>query len=369
MSKIIKSHNFVEAHPCRLDPVDVDAFFVNNQEEEVQNSQFETEAETAAALEEIIETTLFPSGENPVEEEAEEPDVEITETLGQKKDPVAMEPAKDTTPEMDLFKITLEAEKLIDQSKEEAGALTRLAKEKAANITGTAQEEATGIIEGAREEAARIKEKADSHADGIVDKAQKQAGEILNQAKQEAENFINEARREAEALKVEAREEGLAAGHQEGLAKAKKEIEANLMNSINILAQAEEERIQRIAASETELLKLVSGIAEKIIGSELKSDPEQLVSVVREALSRVAVANSITVKINPDHEQLIRENLPSIQEVFSEPKSIVIAADPTILPGDCFIETEHGKVDARLKSQLERIMNEILKVGQINEPG
>lgn len=368
MSKIIKSQHFVEAHPCRLDPVDVDAFFVNNQEEEdAQNSFSESEAETAATLEEILET-IFPPEEDPAaeaeesaRENPEDEDTAVTESE------TSEEPA--AVPEVDWFKINLEAEKLIDQSKQEADVLTKLAREKAEDITGAAAKEASGIIEKARKEADQIKEQAGLDAAEIIKKAQQDADETINKAKQEAEAIISQARQEAEKLKSEAQKEGLATGYQEGLAKAKQEIEENLANSIKILAQAEEERVQRIASSEAEILKLVTGIAEKIIGSELKSAPEQLISIVKEALSRVATASSITIKINPDSLGLLQENLPALQGVFSEPKAITIQGDQTILPGDCFIETEHGKVDARVKSQLERIMNEILKVGRIDEPG
>lgn len=368
MSKIIKSQHFVEAHPCRLDPVDVDAFFVNNQEEEAtQNSPSETDAETAATLEEILET-IFPPNQGQADEvdESTAPNGENDEV--EEIEAVKEEKEKDT-PEVDLFKINLEAEELIAQSRQEAGVLTQLAREKADDITGVAQKEASGIIELAQKEADQIKEKAQLHADGIIEKSQQQAGETLNKAKQEAEAIINQARQEAENLKIEAQKQGSEAGYQEGLAKAKQETEGHLTNSIKILAEAEEERVRRIASSEAELLKLVTGIAEKIIGSELKSNPEQLISIVKEALAKVSTANSITVKLNPDALQLLQENLPSLQEVFSEPKAIEIQGDQTILSGDCFIETEHGKVDARVKSQLERIMSEILKVGRINEPG
>lgn len=366
MSKVIKSQHCVEAHPCRLDPVDVDAFFVNSQEEnETPNSSSETDAETAATLEEILGTTFFPGKK----QEKESDDFTDGKSENSEEKDTELNRSEADTPKVDLFKINLKAEKLIDQSKQEANAFTNLAREKAESITGDAKEEAAGIIELAKEEALQIKEQAGLDADEVIKKAQHEADEAISQAKQEAENIITQARRQAEELKTEAHKEGLAAGHQEGLAKAKQEIEANLRDSLNILSQAEEERVQRIASSEAELLKLVTGIAEKIIGSELKSHPEQIVFIVKEALSRVATANSIIVKINPEDLQIIRENLPALQEVFDEPKTIAIKEDQTILPGDCFIETENGKVDARIKSQLERIMNEILKAGQINESG
>lgn len=367
MSKIIKSQDCVEAHPCRLDPVDVDAFFVNNREEiEERNLTTETDSETAAALEEILEA-LLPS------DETEEDRAEIEETVAEsptedeneveRKEPAAGEP------EIDLFQINLEAERLIDQSKREAETLTRLAREKAESITGSAAEKAAGIVEQAKSEAERIKEEAESQAADILEKARRQAAEILNQAELEAENIINQAKQQAEELKGEARRQGSEAGYQEGLTKAMQEMEANLADSLKLLNQAEMERVRRITSSEAELLKLASGIAEKIIGSELQSHPEQFLSLVKEALGKVATANSITVKINPEDERLIQENFPVLQEVFSEPKTIGIKTDQTVPPGNCFVETEHGKVDARIKSQLEGIMKEILKVGQVDESG
>jgi flagellar assembly protein FliH len=375
LSKIIKSQHFIEAHPCRLDPVDVDAFFVNNQEEEAaQNNLSQSESQTAAALEEILET-FMPSGESGREETdesftAKPADVEVNEKeeAQEIKEDRKNEETTDLS-RVDLIKINLEAEELIAQTKQKAGMLTELARENADTITDAAKKEASGIIEQAQKEAVEIKANAESHRDQIIEKAQHQADETLNKAKQEAEAILNQARQEADNLKNEARKEGSETGYQEGLAKAKREIEGNLANSIKILAQAEEERVRRIASSEGELLKLAAGIAEKIIGSELKSFPEQLISIVREGLSRVATANSIIVKINPDDLQLLQDKLPSLQEVFSEPKTIKLQGDQSIFPGDCFIETEHGKVDARFKSQLELIMSEILKVGRINEPG
>jgi flagellar assembly protein FliH len=375
LSKIIKSEHFVEAHPCRLDPVDVDAFFVNSQEEdETPNTSSEADSETAATLEEILET-IFPPGENMVDDPKEsdpndfEDLQEIESEIKAAAEPTEDEPEETAAQaqEIDLFKINLEAEKLIDESKQKADVLTQLAREKADNITGVASEKAAGIIEEAKAVAAEIETKAQAKAGEIIEQAKTQANEALEQAKQEATKIIGDAKLQAEELKTQAEKQGFAAGHKEGLAKAKQEIEANLENSISILAQAEEERVRRIISSEAELLRLVTGIVEKVIGSELKSHPEQILSVVKGALSRVATANTITIKINPDDGRLIEENLPSLQEVFTEPKSIAIRPDQTIAPGDCFVETEHGKVDARIKSQLERIMNEILKAGQINE--
>jgi flagellar assembly protein FliH len=79
----------------------------------------------------------------------------------------------------------------------------------------------------------------------------------------------------------------------------------------------------------------------------------------------MTTANKITLRIHSDDLPVIRENLVLLQSAFNEPKPIEIKEDCGISKGSCFIETDHGNLDARIKSQLERIMTELLKVGQI----
>jgi flagellar assembly protein FliH len=250
LSKVFKSYQCVEATPCRLEPIDTDAFFIN-QLNEVENNQ---------------ETEEIPE---------EEPEV-----------------------------VSLE----------------------------------------------QIREEAD---------------EIIDQARAEAQRIIAAAKQEAETIKAKAQTVGEAEGRNSGLENIRRELAGDLAEAARLLAVAEEDRQIRILSSEPELLALAAGIAEKILHAELKLNPHSQLELVKAALSKVPEANHYTVRMNPaDLEGLTIELIPEMQSVFGEPKLIRIEAEPAVARGGCFIETDHGNIDARIRTQMELIMKELYKVGQ-----
>ena len=279
MSKLIKSSFCVEALPCRLEPADVDAFFIN----------------TESFDDETIVT-----------------DENLSDS--------------DNSLEMDLSRVAERADALIAQ---------------------------------ASEQAAQIQEQATCEAQLKIDAARQEAERILQNAHNEGQQIIKTADDEGVQLREQARNEGFACGQAE----ARQAWEGKLTEAIQLLANIEKERVERISGSEPELLKLAGAIAEKIIGAELQLEPNQQLELVKNALSRVVNASTITVRVHPDDLQYLGDHLPELRVVFNGPTPLQLAADEAIPSGGCFIETERGSVDARIKVQLEQIVIELLKTG------
>jgi flagellar assembly protein FliH len=191
------------------------------------------------------------------------------------------------------------------------------------------------------------------------------ADALLHQARDEAQQVVEAARQEAEQIKAKAQTVGEKEGRKSGLEKIQREMAANLAEAARILAVAEEERQLRILSSEAELLKLADGIAAKILNAELTLNPDARLGMVKAILSKFTAANRYRIRMNPaDLEELAVDVVPELQSVFGEPKVIGTEADPSLGRGECFIETDHGNIDARIRTQMELIMKELFKVGQ-----
>lgn len=204
-------------------------------------------------------------------------------------------------------------------------------------------------------------------AEEIIKNAQDEAAQLLDSARNQVEQLLAEAKLQVDTIKNNAHQEGFEQGKQDGLLQIKQELNEQLMAALSLFNEAELERERRILDSEVELLKLAQKIAEKIIGMELQSNTAQIqTAVTKQALAKIAGASKIKVKIHPDSlKALTDQNLADLQSVFSEPKPIQIEADPNIAAGGCYIESEQGNVDARIQIQLEKILTELLKVGQL----
>jgi flagellar biosynthesis/type III secretory pathway protein FliH len=233
-------------------------------------------------------------------------------------------------------------------------------------VSPQAQELEDELMPGsATEVEAEILTEADAiaKAQEIIETAHQEAASLLEQARAEAEGVVAAANGEAAQIKAEAETAGTASGYQAGLTQIRQEMAGKLAQALTLLSAAELEYQRRILASEPEILKLAVAIATKIINAEINLAPEQQLAIVKQSLSRFGQASSYKIRINPANlHQLTEERQAELQSLFNEPKQIEMIPDPTIAPIGCFIETDHGKIDARLKTQMELIASELLKI-------
>jgi flagellar assembly protein FliH len=108
---------------------------------------------------------------------------------------------------------------------------------------------------------------------------------------------------------------------------------------------------------ENELVKLVIGIATQIIRREIKTDPGQIVAVVRETLNVLPLASQkISLKLHPEDAELVRSAL-ALDEVSP---SWSIVEDPLITRGGCEVDTEISHVDATVEHRLAAVIATLL---------
>ena len=150
---------------------------------------------------------------------------------------------------------------------------------------------------------------------------------------------------------------GLAAGAR-GAASARstrsKTRIARLDAILKLLARPLEELDAEV---EQQLTLLALTVGKQIVRRELKTDPAQIIGVIRESVARLpAAARDIRVHLHPEDAAVVRENL----------------ATPTARPrvvdrrrsrpgrGGCLVRTDTSQIDARLDSRLNAIVSAAL---------
>ena len=179
-------------------------------------------------------------------------------------------------------------------------------------------------------------------------------GVDLEKVKGEAQKIIDDAIRESEALRDEAR----AAGKEEGMAEAARNIE----ESLETLNQAVKERKKIIKDSEQEILRLSLKIAEQIIRSEVSLHRDVCLNIVAEAIARVSDREQIIVKVNRDDVEYLKRYKDRLTGMIDGVKSFSIIEDANIEPGGCVIETNLGFIDAKISTKIKSIEESLKKV-------
>jgi len=161
---------------------------------------------------------------------------------------------------------------------------------------------------------------------------------------------------ELDALEREAWDKGHAEGREAGIAAVRQEEQAAL---------AEIERRARQLASildfmakpmadlddqvQRQLALLAGAIARQVVRRELKTNPEQIITAIRETVSLLPLtARDVRVHLHPEDAKLVRTRL---SEATSE-RAWTITEDPILTPGGCRVTTENSTIDAQVEQRI-----------------
>ncbi len=156
-----------------------------------------------------------------------------------------------------------------------------------------------------------------------------------------------------EALQRSAYEEayaqGLEAGRQEGLQQVLERVE-RLDECLMALAEpfcALDEEVEKA------LVDLAVKVARQIVRRELKTDPGQIVGVVRETIELLPVASrNIEVHLHPEDAAVVRSAFGDANRNLAW----TIVEDPVLSRGGLQVITETSQIDARVEHRLENIL-------------
>lgn len=169
---------------------------------------------------------------------------------------------------------------------------------------------------------------------------------------------------ELEDVEQRAHKEAYAKGHAAGLAAARAESQQAL-NQLKTQVAALEQMLDAIARPfadldsqvEEQLVQLAVTIARQLVRRELRTDPAQVIAIVRETVALLpAATRDVRVHLHPDDAAVVRERLatPSADRAWT------LVEDPVMTRGGCRVTTDTACIDQRLETRIRNIMAAIL---------
>jgi flagellar assembly protein FliH len=158
-------------------------------------------------------------------------------------------------------------------------------------------------------------------------------------------------------LQAEAHKEAFQQGLQEGREAGRAEIRAQVERLAGMFHDLAKPFEVLDAEVERELLSLAMALARQIVRRELKTDPTQIIAIIREAIAALPVAaRDVRVHLHPEDAAVVRDNLAPTE---SE-RAWTMVEDPVMARGGCQITTSTSRIDARLETRLAAILSELL---------
>ena len=154
----------------------------------------------------------------------------------------------------------------------------------------------------------------------------------------------------------QAYDEGYAEGFQKGREEGKQSLTtvmAQLQSAIQFLQhplhELDESVVQQVFA-------LVVSITRQLVRREIKTDPGEIVAVIREAISLLPLANNrVSIFLHPEDHALLKD----IFSTMSDAEHWRFVDDIGLQRGDCRVSTELSTIDASLETRLMSVVNSV----------
>jgi len=242
------------------------------------------------------------------------------------------------------------------------------------------EDEKKKLIEQAQADAEKIRKDAERVAFDEVKRKNNQAQKIRQDAEDQAQVILAEAKQKAADLEADIKQrvtmterEAYERGHEEGHAKGYEEGRAEVQRLVeslhSIITKAIEKRNEIIEEAETQIINLVLLIVKKVIKVISENQKNVVINNVVQALRKLKSRGDVVIRVNLADLELTSEHVKDFMKMVENVKSITVLEDSSVDRGGCIIETDFGRIDARISSQLHEIEERILDLMPIRSKG
>lgn len=175
----------------------------------------------------------------------------------------------------------------------------------------------------------------------------------------EMESEFQTMRQSFENQLAEERSVTLDTAKKSGLTEAQEEIESqyatlltDLTTEINALS---EKRSHDFNMDKATILELSLAIAEKIVQQALSDNPDQFLTIVDQALSKITDKDKVIIQVAKPHFEWVNQHLDVIKKKMPDIRSLDVEIEDRLLEGGCIIETNLGYVDSSVSTKIDMI--------------
>jgi flagellar assembly protein FliH len=164
----------------------------------------------------------------------------------------------------------------------------------------------------------------------------------------------------------EGHQDGLTQGLAEGLAEGKVKIEAETLHWQQLISRLHLPLEKLDDSVEFQLVKLATTLAEQMARCEVTVNPQIILQALKQGVEALPVNEQrIVISLNP-------EDLVFVQTAFSEQECAKrgwdLRAEPTLLRGDCQVQTQSSSIDYAFSTRIEQVLRHFLKENYQNTP-
>lgn len=130
----------------------------------------------------------------------------------------------------------------------------------------------------------------------------------------------------------------------------------------SIVKKIRRDYLEQIENLEDSVIGLSRKIAEHILMKDISADGEIVIEQTKKALDSLDNEKVFTIRVNPEDADILRNIKSELFLEAPELERVEIVGDGKIERGGCTLTTSAGLVDARIKTQLDKIQSKLEEI-------
>lgn len=191
------------------------------------------------------------------------------------------------------------------------------------------------------------------------EEVEEQAGAVLEDANEQAALILEEARKEAGQIKKDAYEQGKAQGIEAGQIESDRKLQQLTKDLQQKEVELQEEYQSMVEQLEPQMIDMVTGLLEKIVGVIGKTQREVVGHLITNALKRLEKSNEYIIKVSKEDFEYVS----SMKEVFLEEigrdVAVFVKEMGDFKKNQCIIETDQTVINCSLDVQLNNLITQM----------
>ncbi|MBS4207625.1 flagellar assembly protein FliH [Bacillus sp. FJAT-50079] len=200
----------------------------------------------------------------------------------------------------------------------------------------------------------------------IIEHAEQEAKAIITNAERQKHHMLQEIDRERLAIEDEkksvlekAYEDGFQKGVRDGKESGFLEYESLIDLAKRVTDDSKTAFTEYVEKAEETILELAVAVAERILHSSLDEDKDKFIPLVQHALKEAREYKEVQIHVHPaNYEQLLAEKA-GLDAIFPNGIKCFIYPDAQLAEYSCVIESENGKIDATISTQLVELRGKL----------
>lgn len=197
------------------------------------------------------------------------------------------------------------------------------------------------------------------------DDLNERANNYLGQIRQQARTILEEAKQEAERYREQVIQEARVEARKQIEELVQQQVKAQLAPFIPSWEEATNKIVELrhnwMKEWEEGAVNLACMIAEKVVRHEIKTRPEVVSDLLREAIELVSGATQIEILIHPADLELVESQLNVLTRGLDKTANVSVNVDESIEQGGVKVVTNQGEVDQTIETRLGRIHDELVR--------